>query len=144
MGRGFEKINELGIIPKRSTSGSAGYDFYLPENITINPNEIKVVDTYIKAYMENDEFLAIFIRSSMGIKKGLRVVNSVGIIDSDYYNNPENGGHIKIALKNESSETINLEAGERIAQGIFLKYLTVDNDAATNIRQGGIGSTDKK
>lgn len=141
--RGFEKLNELGIIPKRGTSGSAGYDFYNPEAIEIAPQEVKVINTYIRAYMEKDEYLAIFIRSSMGIKKGLRLVNSVGIIDSDYYNNPDNGGHIRIALKNESDKTITLETGERVAQGIFMKFLIADDDDVTNVRTGGIGSTNK-
>lgn len=143
MSRGFEKINELGIIPKRGTTCSAGYDFYVPEEVEIAPGEIKVINTYICAYMNDDEFLAIFIRSSIGIKKGLRLVNQVGIIDSDYYNNPENGGHIRIALKNESNNKVVLKAYERVAQGIFLNFLKTDSDDVNNKRQGGIGSTNK-
>lgn len=144
MSRGFEKINELGIIPQRGTSGSAGYDFYASKRVEIAPGELKVIDTYIRAYMEKDEFLAIFIRSSVGIKKGLRLANCVGIIDSDYYNNPENGGHIRIALKNETEKKVVIEPKERIAQGIFMKYLITDDDNITNIRQGGFGSTNQK
>lgn len=141
MSRGFEKLEEKGIIPKRSTTNSAGYDFAIPEDVIILPGEVKEINTYIRAYMKDDEFLAIFIRSSMGIKKGLRLANQVGIIDSDYYNNPDNGGHIRIAIKNESREKVELEAGERIAQGIFLNFLKTKDDNVKSKRQGGIGST---
>ena len=81
------------------------------------------------------------IRSSMAIKRHLALVNSTGIIDSDYYNNEENEGHIMIALLNYGKETVSLEKGERVAQGIFSKYLITNDDDATGIRTGGIGST---
>src|SRR5690554_6644947 len=141
MSRGFEKLDARAILPKRSTAKSAGYDFAIPEEVEIMPGEVKLINTFVRAYMQDDEFLAIFIRSSMGIKKGLRLANQVGIIDSDYYANPDNGGHIKIAIKNESDEIVKLTPGERIAQGIFLNYLKNEDDNVKKVRQGGIGST---
>ncbi len=128
-------------LPSRATSSSAGYDFYLPYDLVIKPKESILVKTGIKACMENDEFLMIVIRSSLGVKKGLQLSNNVGIIDSDYYNNIDNEGHIMISLKNCSDIAVTLMCGERIAQGIFLKYLKVDDDSNQNARLGGFGST---
>lgn len=128
-------------VPNRATSSSAGYDFYLPYDLVIKPKESILVKTGIKACMENDEFLMIVIRSSLGVKKGLQLSNNVGIIDSDYYNNIDNEGHIMISLKNCSDIAVTLICGERIAQGIFLKYLKVDDDSNQNARLGGFGST---
>lgn len=128
-------------VPSRATSSSAGYDFYLPYDLVIKPKESILVKTGIKACMENDEFLMIVIRSSLGVKKGLQLSNNVGIIDSDYYNNIDNEGHIMISLKNCSDIAVTLMCGERIAQGIFLKYLKVDDDSNQNARLGGFGST---
>lgn len=128
-------------VPSRATSSSAGYDFYLPYDLVIKPKESILVKTGIKACMENDEFLMIVIRSSLGVKKGLQLSNNVGIIDSDYYNNIDNEGHIMISLKNCSDIAVTLMRGERIAQGIFLKYLKVDDDSNQNARLGGFGST---
>lgn len=153
--RGFEKISiEEYIkkrkeeefcnvkIPARSTKNSAGYDFYLPYEVKLKAKDSTIISTGIKAFMENDEFLMIVIRSSLGFKKGLRLKNQVGIIDSDYYNNIDNEGHILIAIENTSPNDIILNAGDRIAQGIFLKYLTCDNEEEIkNSRDGGIGST---
>jgi dUTP pyrophosphatase len=95
--------------------------------------------------MQEDEFLGVHIRSSMAIKKGIRLVNNVGIIDADYYNNPDNEGHIMLALVNTGLEPIVLKKGERVAQGIFYKYLTTDDDKDTKKedRSGGFGSTGK-
>ena len=97
--------------------------------------------TVIKAFIAYDEYLAIHIRSSMAIKRHLALVNSTGIIYSDYYNNEDNEGHIMIALLNYGKEPVSLEKGERVAQGIFSKYLITNDDDATGIRTGGIGST---
>ena len=93
--------------------------------------------------MEDDEYLSIFIRSSLAFKKGLMLANSTGIVDSDYYNNADNEGHIMIAYYNTNDQAYTLEKGERFGQGIFMKYLTVNDDAASGIRTGGIGSTGK-
>ena len=134
------KIENI-VLPKRQTSKSAGYDFYLPYDIFLNTGEMKVVATGIKASLEDDEVLEIYIRSSMAIKRGLFLTNQVGIIDADYYNNPDNEGHIMIAIRNMSNTEVTLNKGERIAQGVFKKYLVTDDDNSTNTRLGGIGST---
>ncbi|WP_207751234.1 dUTP diphosphatase [Anaeromonas frigoriresistens] len=132
-----KKIN----LPVRGSKESAGYDFYTPEAFTLKPNEKKVVWTDIKAYMQRDEVLKLYIRSSIGIKKGLILSNGTGIIDKDYYSNVSNDGNIGIAITNISEEEVNININERIAQGVFLKYLVADNDTATEERLGGIGST---
>lgn len=130
------------ILPHRATGNSAGYDFHLLEDLTLKPGEIKKVPTAIKASMNHDEVLMLYIRSSLGFKYNLRLCNQTGIIDSDYYNNENNEGHIFIAIQNEGKETVNLKAGDRFAQGIFMKYLTVDDETQiNNVRQGGMGST---
>ena len=143
--RGFEVVSafeEQDInLPTRKTTESAGYDIECAEAITLEPGEIKLVPTGLKAFMAYDEYLAIHIRSSMAIKRHLALVNSTGIIDSDYYNNEDNEGHIMIALYNFGKEPVTLEKGERVAQCIFSKYLITNDDDATGIRTGGIGST---
>lgn len=131
-------------LPTRSDPRSAGYDFYLPKDITIFPKEKAIVWTDVKAYMQSDEVLEIYIRSSLAIKQGLILCNNVGIIDSSYYSNEGNDGNIGLALYNTTGKTIKLAAGERIAQGIFKKYLTIDEDnPASTERTGGIGSSGK-
>lgn len=129
------------ILPKRQTKYSAGYDFYVAEDITIKSHSIALVKTGIKAYMASDEVLCIFIRSSMPSKKGLTLANNVGIIDSDYYENEDNDGHIMIQVLNISDNDCTIKKHERIAQGIFMKYLLADDDATTEERLGGFGST---
>ena len=135
--RGFEVVSQFEdkdiALPRRKTTESAGYDIECAEAVTIAPGEMKLVATGLKAFMNYDEYLAIHIRSSMAIKRHL--------IDSDYYNNEENEGHILIALINMGKEEVQLEKGERVAQGIFSKYLIATDDDATGIRTGGIGST---
>lgn len=129
-------------IPERKTSKSAGYDFSVCKGDIIKPGEVKVFPTGIKAKMDDSDFLAIFVRSSLGIKKGLMLANNVGIIDSDYYNNLDNEGHIMIALVNVGTKDVEISDGERIAQGIFLKYEVVDNEKEIKAKRlGGIGST---
>lgn len=136
-----KEYNEI-TLPHRATPQSAGYDFHILEDITLKPGEIKKVPTAIKASMNSDEVLMIYIRSSLGFKYNMRMCNQTGIIDSDYYNNKDNEGHIFIAIQNEGQETVNLKANERFAQGIFMKYLTTDNEEEiTSTRTGGIGST---
>ena len=102
-----------------------------------------MVPTGVKSYMQEYEFLVVHIRSSMAIKKGIRLVNNVGIIDADYYNNPDNEGHIMLSLVNTGLEPMVLKKGERVALGIFYKYLTTDDDKETEKenRSGGFGST---
>lgn len=143
--RGFEVITAYEDkdihLPTRKTTESAGYDLECAEAVTLAPGELKLIPTGIKAFMAYDEYLAIHIRSSMAIKRRLALVNSTGIIDSDYYNNEDNEGHIMIAVLNYGNEPVHLEKGERVAQGIFSKYLITNDDDATGVRTGGIGST---
>lgn len=145
--RGFERVTDWAgadiHLPERKTAASAGYDIEAGKDVTIAPGESALVPTGIKAYMQPDEVLAIHIRSSMGVKKHLVLTNSTGIIDADYYNNKDNEGHIYIALWNRGKQMVLIRKGERIAQGIFQKYLTADGDKAGDgaVRQGGFGST---
>lgn len=143
--RGFEVVSSFEDaqinLPQRTTAESAGYDIECAETVTINPGEVKIVPTGIKAFMAYNEFLAIHIRSSIGIKRHIILANCTGIIDSDYYNNEDNEGHILLGLYNLGTEAVTLEKGERVAQGIFTKYLVANDDEANGIRRGGIGST---
>lgn len=147
--RGFEKvstyINKEFELPKRQTLHSAGYDFCILEDIVFKPNQKVMINSGVKVYMQKDEFLQIHIRSSIGAKKNLRLMNSVGIIDADYYNDPKTEGHIMFPIINCGDKEVVLKKGERITQGIFLKYLTVDNDEKVKkeSRKGGFGSTEK-
>jgi len=147
--RGFEKISKYQEVdfpmPERKTELSAGYDFCLPEDVILYPGKLQLVPTGIKAYMQAGEYLGMHIRSSMAVKKQIMLVNNVGIIDADYYNNPDNEGHIMLALLNSSDHVIVLPKDERVAQGIFYNYLTTDDDSqvAKAVRGGGFGSTSK-
>ncbi len=132
-------------IPRRHTKNSAGYDFEAIETYTIKPMDIIKVPTGIKVQMNGDEMLMIVVRSSMGFKYNLRMCNQVGIIESDYYNNESNEGHMWIALQNEGKETLVIKKGDRFAQGIFVKFLKVDNEEEIeDKRKGGLGSTAKE
>ena len=106
------------IMPTRATQNSAGYDFYLLEDLVLKPGEIKKVPTGIKAAMNNDEVLMIYIRSSLGFKYNLRLCNGTGIIDSDYYNNVDNEGHILIAIQNEGTNFLNLKKNDRFGKNL--------------------------
>ena len=144
--KGFEdkSIN----LPIRKTKGAAGYDIEAAEDCVIEPfkpgDNPTLVKTGLKAYMPEDEYLMLCNRSSNPKKKGLVMANSVGIIDADYYGNPDNDGAIMFAFYNVKNETVTIKKGEAIGQGIFMKYLTVDDDKADGVRTGGFGSTDKK
>jgi dUTP pyrophosphatase len=126
-------------MPTRSSKNSAGYDFYADKDYNVLPNEIIKIWTDIKAYMQPDEFLMLDVRSSMGGKYML--ANTIGIIDSDYYSNPDNDGNIGIFLKNISNTELKIFKGDKIAQGIFMKYLKADKDNTTKERKGGFGSS---
>ena len=130
------------VLPVRADPGSAGYDFSTPVDVTVGPGETKTVWTNVKAYMDFDEVLLLFVRSSIGIKKGIVLANGTGVIDASYYENPSNDGNIGIALKNTTGRTIEFKAGERIAQGIFTKFLVADQDSVLReVREGGTGSS---
>jgi len=138
-----KEYNEYNL-PKRSTKYSAGYDFVTLTDFTINPNEIKLIPTGIKADMNDKEVLMIYIRSSLGFKFNIKMCNGTGIIDKDYYNNKDNEGHIFVKLQNEGNTPKKFKKGENIVQGIFLNYLTVDNEMEiTKERVGGVGSTNE-
>lgn len=150
--RGFEIVKENYrkypdidiLIPKRSTKHSAGYDIHTPVKIVIPAGGIsESIQTDIKAYMLDDEVLEIYPRSSLGFKKGLMLINTIGIIDSDYYSNTKNDGNIGFKLKNLTDGEVVIEAGEKIMQGIFKKYLKTSDDNTLEERTGGIGSTGK-
>ena len=145
MRKGFEKVSgyEYVNFPKRKTKQSAGYDIESAVNVVINPGETKLIPTGIKAYMDENEWLGIYIRSSIAVKYGIILANSVAVIDSDYYNNPDNEGHIMLPIRNVSEMPYTVKKGDRIAQGIFHQYYKIDNDSADGDRTGGIGSTGK-
>jgi len=130
--------------PKRATRNSAGYDFFLPYNIIIYAGGTIKIPTGIKAEMNSDEVLKLYPRSSLGFKYGLRLSNTTGIIDSDYFDNEDNEGHIWLKLVNPSEKNIELKAGEAVMQGIFEKFLVCDDDEASEERKGGLGSTSEK
>ena len=149
--RGFEFVDdeykkvkvEDTILPQRGTKKSAGYDFYSTSDVVILPGEKVLIWTDIKVYMQDDEALKLFIRSSIGIKRSLVLANQTGIIDADYYNNPDNDGNIGICIRNMGTEFQVIKKGEAIAQCMFSKYLISDNCNTDNERTGGIGSTTK-
>lgn len=146
--RKFERCHdknnqELNVtLPTRADNGSAGYDFYSPIDFTVSPQQTIIIQTGVKVCMESDEVLLCFVRSSIGIKKQCVLANGTGVIDSTYYNNPDNEGNICIALTNIGNTTRTFNKNDRIMQGVFVKYLTTDNDKAlSENRTGGIGST---
>ena len=149
--RGFELIEGLnGELPIKATIHSAGVDFIASADIRIPAFRFKgqatLVPTGVKAFMQNDEYLQIFARSSIPVNLGLIMSNGVGIVDSDYYNNPTNEGHIMIEFNNLTNEHITIKKGTRIAQGIFNKVLPVTHGVRikNDTRSGGFGSTNEK
>jgi len=168
--RGFEVVKRLEdkkddiILPKRSTKNSAGYDFFAYEDViipSILPDFLKfkrdlitggqvlelgrikpvIVKTGIKAYMQEDEVLYLFNRSSNPGKLGLVLVNGTGVIDADYYGNEDNDGEICFALYNIFPINIKINKGDKIGQGVFQHFLKIDNDKVDVERKGGFGST---
>lgn len=162
--RGFEIVSSFKKkdinLPVRKTNASAGYDFEAAESLIV-PSIWKVlaekvfigeatglkatlIPTGIKSYMLDDEYLQLSIRSGTALKTGLILANGVGIVDSDYYNNPDNEGHIMFPVHNLGFKDKLIKKGERIGQGLFLNYLKVDDDMSDGVRTGGFGSTDKE
>jgi dUTP pyrophosphatase len=135
------ELNDINI-PKRKTVKSAGYDFEAASDILIAPKSLALVPTGLKAFMGSDEVLQMYARSSLFQSKGLLLTNGVGVIDADYYNNQTNEGHIIISLFNWSDVPVTIKKGERIAQGVFTKYLLSSDDGFPQAkRTGGFGST---
>ena len=127
-------------LPTRATEHSAGYDFYSPVNVIIQPNEMVMIWTDVKAHMYYDNALFIIPRSSMG-KQPIMIANTVGLIDSDYYGNESTDGNIGFRLLNLGNTPYEINVGDRIGQGIFVKYGTVKDDNTKGTRSGGFGST---
>ncbi len=129
-------------LPKRATKGSAGYDFYAPYDIELKPGETAKIPTGIRAEIDEGWVLSVYPRSGLGFKFRLQLDNTVGIIDSDYFNS-DNEGHIMIKITNCSNEgkTLFIPTGSGFAQGIFTEYGITRSDNAENERNGGFGST---
>ena len=141
----IRKLYEDLKLPKRATTGSAGYDFFAPDTITLGPGESIKMPTGIRVQMEEGWVLKVYPRSGLGFKYRLQLNNTVGIIDSDYFYS-DNEGHIFIKITNDSREgkTLHVDKGNGFAQGIFVEFgITVDDDAAA-LRNGGMGSTTGK
>ena len=131
-------------LPKRSTKASAGYDIRSIQEGVIKPGKSMAFKTGLKVAMNSDEVLYIYSRSSQGYKYNVCLINSVGVIDSDFYNNPDNEGHFSIKLVNLGESDFEVKIGDKIGQGVFMKYLTVDDEEEIKgKRKGGIGSTGK-
>ena len=129
-------------LPRRASKNSCGYDFLAIEDYIIHSGEIKKIPTGYKAKFLSDEMLMIVVRSSMGFKYNVRMCNQVGVIESDYYNNISNEGHMWVALQNEGDKDYIINKGDAYAQGIFIKFLTC-GDNPEEERIGGLGSTNK-
>jgi dUTP pyrophosphatase len=127
-------------LPVRATAGSAGYDMVCPVDVEIGPGQRVVVPTGIRVQVREGYFLMLCPRSSMGRKYGLRLSNTLGIVDSDYYG-AENEGHILLTLEHAQPGPVQIRAGERICQAIFVPFGLAEDDHASSIRQGGYGST---
>ena len=138
----FRKNKGEIILPTRATKSSIAYDFYSPVTITIPPMQSIMIWTDVKAHFNEDEALLLNVRSSMG-KHPVMIANTQGWIESDYYNNPDNDGNIGCRLFNLSTEPYVIHVGDRIMQGMFIKYLVADNGNTDNTRQGGFGSSGK-
>ncbi len=129
-------------LPRRATAGSAGYDFVCPTDVTLAPGEKALLPTGIRCEMTPGWVLLLFIRSSLGAKMGLRLSNSVGVIDSDYAF-ADNEGHILVALTC-GDRAVTLTAGQRICQGVLVPFGTAEEDIGFAERTGGFGSTGEK
>ena len=138
----FEQLSNYPYakLPERATAGSAGYDFYCAAHTIVNPHSIALIPTGTKAQIDDGYYLMLAIRSSTPKKKSLMLANGVGIIDSDYYNNPDNEGHIMFQVYNFSDEPVAVLKDDKIGQGIFMPYLTT-GDVVKTQREGGFGST---
>ena len=139
----IRKVYDSIELPKRATAGSAGYDFHTPVDIKLEPGQTIKIPTGIRAKMDRDWVLMIFPRSGLGFKFRLQLNNTVGVIDSDYYDS-DNEGHIFIKITNDSNEgrTVEVAAGGGFAQGVFIPYGITEDDEVTDSRNGGFGSTD--
>lgn len=131
-------------LPMRATRLSACYDFYCLYDLVIHPGEAVKVPTGVKVLMNDDEAFLLYVRSSVGFKYNVRLTNQVGIIDSDYYSNVTNDGHMWFCLQNHGDIDFVVKKGEAFGQGMFIKYLVTDDDNASLERTYGFGSTSKE
>lgn len=140
--RVLEQNNNFSL-PVKGSKKAAGYDFFNPEEVTIQPKEIKYVKTGIKAMFPDNIVLLLFNRSSNPKKKNLILINGVGVVDADYYNNEDNEGEIAFAFYNISTIPVTIQKGEKLGQGMFTEYKDVSNYNSENVneRKGGFGST---
>ena len=142
----FEKVKRIEEdikLPERSTAHSAGYDFYAIENTHVFSKRVTYVKTGVKVKLDNDEFLMLCNRSSNPGKKELVLINGVGIIDADYYGNPDNDGEIAFAFQSLNKSGSFTNKGDKIGQGTIIKYIKTEDDTASGTRAGGFGSTGK-
>ena len=132
------------MLPKRATTGSAGYDFFIPFDLELGAGKTALIPTGIRARINDGWVLMIFPRSGLGFKYRVQLDNTVGIIDSDYYGS-SNEGHIMVKITNDSrtGKTLSLTKGQGFAQGIFLPFGITEDDSVSEIRDGGFGSTTK-
>lgn len=139
----FNEYNEI-KLPKRATTGSAGYDFFAPFDFTLEVGQTIKIPTGIRVLLDSDKFLAIYPRSGLGFKFRVQLDNTVGIVDSDY-SNSDNEGHIFIKITNDGREgkAVTVKSGEAFAQGIIQQYFVTEDDDTDGIRNGGFGSTTK-
>lgn len=137
-----KKVYNQHELPKRQTKYSAGYDFKSPIDFTLHPGDVKKIPTGVKFTMNEDEMLMLLVRSSMGFQYNVRLTNQVGIFESDYFNNDSNEGHAWFSIQNHGTSDYIVKVGDRIGQGIFMKFLTIDDESKIESeRKGGIGST---
>jgi len=141
----FVKYEDL-KLPTQATKFSAGFDFYATFNFELKPGEAIIVPTGIKCQLDNDKFLGIYPRSGLGFKNFVRLANTVGIVDSDYYNNEKNEGQIFIKIRNEDlKKKLEIKIGDAFAQGIIQQFFVTDDRIISDtVRAGGMGSTDNE
>ena len=140
----FEKVKRMEEdikLPERSTLNSAGYDFFALEDIIFNPESITRVFTGVKCELMPNQVLILANRSSNPSKKGLVLLNGIGVVDADYYGNPDNDGEIAFEFYNMLNEPVEIKKGEKLGQGIILKFDKTEDDFVTKIRESGWGST---
>ena len=129
-------------LPARATAGSAGYDFICPADITLQPGEAVTIPTGIRCEMKPGWVLMVFPRSGLGFKHQVRLANTVGVIDSDYFH-AANEGHIMVRIVNGGDHVVSIAKGERFCQGVFLPHGLAEEDEVLADREGGFGSTGK-
>lgn len=140
------KIYDSIKLPERATTGSAGYDFYAPAEITVDKGKSTLIPSGIRSRIEDGWVLCIFPRSGLGFKHRMQLDNTVGIIDADYYNS-SNEGHIMVKLScdaHDDGHSVTVNGGEGFAQGIFMPFGITTDDSADGVRDGGFGSTTKR